>query len=212
MRERLKITLFNKTNYPDRDLRKLLRFAGRVIGVKGEVVVKVTTGAPQGGFEPGFPFLWHLTTKRIPRGDKRRGKMIGSRSGWVKMSIPRPVFKRHFTRTEAPPDALVTAWGGRYVFKSESDAALKMFASRSVHVALHEFAHVAQYREGARFDQPETPTGRRIRHGKRPIEVDAENRIYDAVSKRSRLVEKMNAFVFGMMKTLAQALEERRER
>jgi hypothetical protein len=49
-------------------------------------------------------------------------------------------------------------------------------------ICLHELAHIKDYRTNRHFKRLTTKAGKRIAHDKRPIEISAENQVYDARS------------------------------
>jgi hypothetical protein len=158
------------------------------MGVKGDVVVKVTHGHSQGFFKKGSPYLWHLSHKRIPYGNPRRMKMIGNASGWVECCIPRLHAVRGVQKSEIVGHC---PW--------------QMVSRHIVETAMHEMAHVAQHREGEdqKLIQPEWNYkrihGRRPPHRKRPIEVDAENRLYDVKQTRLKQIMATEQIIEAML-------------
>jgi len=117
------IKLYNKTRCPDEILRPLIAAAGRRIGARTDVVVKILgpTSSSQGRANGGIPFLWHLTCKR--QVGCNRKKTVWSDGGWIELHIPRkhPAF-----------DPLEQA-------------------ERFYRTCLHEWAHIRDFQQGKSF-------------------------------------------------------------
>jgi hypothetical protein len=157
-------------------MKDALTFAAQAIGVRGDVVVKVTScrhGKGSATAYRSFPYLGFL------RGVKRRegmdGKLIGEKPGFVVMSLPDRMrggetYGRKHSWTYDKLDWLDACWW-------------------FVRVALHEMAHVLQYRENryaALRSGEKTQAGRRMAHDRRPCELDADNRRNDVVDDRRK--------------------------
>jgi len=156
--------LYNHTKYPDQILKDILNFAARCAGVEGDVPVKITHCTHlRGGGEAhdNKPYLKTLKGRPTTSKDKRT---LNCPRGWVGMHLPR-------TLGVTPQASLVAAeW--------------------FVDVAIHEMAHVRQYRT-FKFYNPAyygrvTKGGRRVAHDKRPCEVDANNTVDATRENRAR--------------------------
>ena len=154
------IRLYNHTRHPDKPIKDILAFAARVIGVRGDVCVKVTRSLrprPGAYSNRAFPSLGFM------RGTKRRagrdGILIGDLPGYIVLHLPS-------SQGHSAGWLDICEW----------------FA----HCALHEMAHIRQFRENRyhllRQDEAKRSQGRRMAHDRRPCEIDAENRIYDAMT------------------------------
>jgi hypothetical protein len=154
------IKLYNKSPYDDKTLIRVLSYCSRRMKVKGDTVVKVTcnhSGGSKGMAHRGFPYLWHLSKKRI-KGD-RRTKMIGKNEGWFEISIVHPNHIKRWLKHD----------------KNYDISACESF----IRVSSHEFAHIYQFRNFETFFTERTNTGKRIAHRKREIEIDANNKVYN---------------------------------
>jgi len=154
------IRLYNHTQVGDKPLRAILTFAASRIGVTGDVAVKVVPkqlieGRFGGMAYSGFAYLSYLQDR--PRA-KWGGRMASTPIGHVEIAFP---------------------------WKQATESKLEIeTAQRFLHTALHEMSHVRDYREHVWEPTPRTAKGRRITHDKRPCELRAENRVYDALQDR----------------------------
>ena len=155
----MSIKLFNHTRYPDAPIKTVLTTAARLIGVRGDVAVKVTVSKlirPDGYAKHAVPYLWHL--QGGPK--KKNGKnshLIHTPLGYVLLSLPRGPL---------------------------SESVVMLAAEHFFDVAMHEMAHIKDFRQGTLRRDPKTKSGRRIAHKDRPCEIDADNMVYDAMQKR----------------------------
>ncbi len=170
------IKLFNHTAYDDRLLKRLLTFAARVVGVKDEVVVKVTAArkSPSGVFYRGFPFYYFLR-KRMSNIPLSWRRLVGKKSGWVCIRI-------------TSPDNIQEG----HHWRNDMSAAFCFLET-----AAHEMAHVLQHRGGLAFAERRTASGRRIAHDRRPIELDADNRADEALDRQRHRADEL-AFELAM--------------
>jgi hypothetical protein len=153
------IRLYNHTSYPDAQIKDILTFAARAVGVKGDVPVRVTRGRRlMSGAEAynSKPYRRTLTSKR---GSEDR-RILNCPRGWIRMSLPDP---EH-----------VKAWYGR------ANAALDA-AEWFTNTAIHEMSHIRDYRERREFPSA-VVRHRRIAHDKRPCEILAENRVDEVIT------------------------------
>lgn len=153
------IKLFNKTKLNSTVLKKVALFCYHKMHLRGDLVVKVTrrqsaTGSSGQAFQ-GYPYLWHLSTKRI-KNPKMRKKIVGSYCGWVEVSIA----------------------------TGENQAEIEA-AKSFLDVILHEMGHIKDFRADKAFHIERTPSGRRIKHDDREIEVSAENHVYDVQQSKN---------------------------
>ena len=174
------IRLYNRTRHPDGPIRDALAHAARAIGVRGDVVVKVTPSRRQ---FPGayvrreFPCLGFLRGVRGREG--RDGRLVGDRPGFAVLSLP--------ARSK---DWLEACWW-------------------FMRTAIHEMAHVRQIREGRYGElrlREALRTGshsRRMRHDSRPCEVDAWDQVDDAGRDKRRYLRQQDATI-----DMALAIEE----
>jgi len=151
------IRLYNHAGVDDEPIRAVLTFAASRIGVIGDVAVKVTPnqhvdGRYGGIAYSGFPYISYLQDK--PRA-KWGGRMVRTPCGHIEIAFP---------------------WKDAAASKWEIET-----AQRFLHTALHEMSHVRDYREHGWEPTQRTTNGRRIAHDKRPCELRAENRVYDAL-------------------------------
>lgn len=163
----MSVRLYNRTKHDSAILRKVLNYAARRVGVHGEVVVLVTTSRRivSGEMHQNFPYVgylkgWCYHTEEEKHRYRRR--MIGRLAGWyeIRLQAPKP-------------------WRG--------PANARYDASEFLRIAMHESAHVADFREG-RFHGPQgllsgeqrDSAGRRLAHDRRPVEISARNRTEDA--------------------------------
>jgi hypothetical protein len=162
------IKLFNKTPYDDEVLQQFLSFAHRAMGLKGTTAVKVTCNQTMhcsGEAHDGQPYLWHLKPKRVAE-SRRYTIPKGIDYGYVVLKIPHP-------------KALVPGF-------------VKDIASEVLSVALHEFAHVKDYRTNSwtyrsrQFNGTTTPSGRRVAWNKRPCEISAIDQTDEVLRKIQR--------------------------
>jgi hypothetical protein len=133
------IKLWNHTSYADEHLRALLALAGRRIGVKGDVAIKVTLShsvCSSGEAHRGVPYLGFL------RGKAYRKQLANVPFGWFAIRIGKP-----------------SAIAGR-----EIEAARDFYET-----ALHEMAHIKDFRAGTYIPTPQYGA-RRIAHDDRPCE------------------------------------------
>jgi len=170
------IRLYNHTPHPDGPIKAALTFAAQAIGVKGDVVVKVTTCRhAKGGAHAynSFPYLGFL--RGVKRREGRDAKLIGEQPGFVVMSLPDRLregetYGRKHRWIYDKLDWLDVCWW-------------------FVRTALHEMAHVFQYRERKYPALRSRETGgawRRMAHDLRPCEVDANNRKDDVLDDRRK--------------------------
>ena len=151
------IRLYNHTGIDDKPIRGVLTFAASRIGVVGDVAVKVTPnrlvdGHYSGVAQGGFPYISYLQDK--PRA-KWGGRMANTPTGYIEIALP-----------------------GKQVAESKQEIEA---GQQFLHTALHEMSHVLDYREHFYEREPRTANGRRLAHDKRPCELRAENRVYDAL-------------------------------
>ena len=155
------IYLYNHTKHPSAPIKAAVTFAARAIGVKGDVHVKVTrsrSAKPGAWAGQWFPYLGFLkgTSDRSGRNER----LMSEEPGYVVLSLP----------DKAPNDWLGASWW-------------------FMECALHEMAHILQFRShrfGALREREAMSPGRRMAHDKRPVEVDADNQVYDALQDRRR--------------------------
>jgi hypothetical protein len=172
--------LYNHTRYPDQALKDVLNFAAQVAGVKGDVPVKVTRAR---SLQPGalahqsFPYLKTLKGKPTTSIDRR---ILKCPVGWVSISLPDLDCNR-FASMRLYAGYIAARW--------------------FVNVAIHEMAHIRQYRtgqfrekreaDGASFGGKLPGKRRKMSHDRRPCEIDAENTVdavrQDAARNRRRL-------------------------
>jgi hypothetical protein len=151
--------LYNKTKIPDSVLYPLLVSAGRAVGAKTNVVVKVTQGrrAWVSGHAKSacFVYSWHLNRRRIKRGCG--GRRIATNGGYFQISVP-------------------------YVPMGQDALTL---AESFFRVALHEWVHIRDFQHGGSWRLPWSSgrNGRRPKHDKRPEELRAINAVDDAEKK-----------------------------
>jgi hypothetical protein len=177
------VRLFNHTRHPEAPIRRVLEFAARTIGVEGDVYVKVTPSQrlrPGAYAKRGFPYLGFM--RSASDRDGRNGEMLGEKSGYIVLSL--------MSRRGRKVDWLEACWW-------------------FMHTALHEMAHVLQYRENKycmlRLKEAQISGGlkRRMRHDARPVEVDAEDRVEDVKKDRRRYLRQQDLTI-----DLAMAIEE----
>jgi len=174
------IRLFNHTRHQDGPIRAVLSFAARAIGVREEVCVNVTRSrhaSPEAYADLVFPYRGFM--KGTGDREGRNGDLLGKLPGYAVLSLPNFLILRE--------DWLDTAeW--------------------FMHCALHEMAHIRQYREGSygglRRKEMEPFGRRRKRHSARPCEIDAENQEYDVIQDRRKNARRQDLVV-----ALALALE-----
>ena len=178
------IYLYNHTKHPDAPIKAAVAFAARAIGITGDVHVKVTRSQyakPGAWAGRWFPYLGFLKGTKKREGEN--GKLMGEGKGYVVLSLPKKAPCVYNPNT----DWLEACWW-------------------FVHCALHEMAHVLQYRLN-RFDaltaREALPSGRLMAHDKRPVEVDAENQVYDALQDKHKNTRAMDLAI-----DLAIAIEE----
>jgi hypothetical protein len=173
------IRLFNHTRHQDGPIKAVLSFAARAIGVKEEVCVKVTRSrhaSPEAYADLVFPYRGFMKNVKNRKG--RNGDLLGKLPGYAILSLPNSLVYEDWLDT----------------------------AEWFMHCALHEMAHIRQYREGSygRLRQREMePSGRRRkRHSARPCEIDAENQEYDVIQDRRKNARRQSLTI-----ALAAALE-----
>lgn len=155
--------LYNHTCWPDDSLKPILNWAARVAGVRDDVPVKVTHSdklRPGAVAHRNYPYRKTLIGRPTTSTDKRTLKCG---IGWVELHLPRQ--KRIGTQ-------------GLYV------------AEWFVDVAVHEMAHVYQFREHesrhtAKFWGNVGGT-KRQRHDSRPCEIHAENTVDGVRGSRAK--------------------------
>lgn len=130
------LKLLNTTVYDDKALIDVLSYAHKKIGVSGITLAKITYSRRidgSGFMIPGKPFAFQLTKKGLSPHDK--GQIIKKiHNGWVRLSLPYP--------------RIVSADDSSYI------------AEQFLQTALHEFAHVKDYREDpTKFNSPQYRTG-----------------------------------------------------
>jgi hypothetical protein len=159
------IRLYNHTKHPDGPMRDVLTYAARAIGVKGDVCVKVTRSLcprPRAYAARGFPYSGFMWGAGDCKG--RNSILLGNMPGFVVMSLPNRL-------TRPGVDWLAACW---WFMKT----------------ALHEMAHVFQFRENIFWKLEEAEkrqaSGRRQAHDRRPCEIDAENRKDNVLADRRR--------------------------
>ena len=122
--------IYNHTRYPDALLREILNFSARCAKVSGDVPVKVTYSLhlqPRCEASCSWPYRKTLTGKPTTSKDKRT---IKCPIGWIELRIPRDAM-RYQKLSNAPE-----------VYRNDSLKAAEWF----VDAAIHEMAHVAQFR------------------------------------------------------------------
>ena len=115
------VKLYNKSRCPDEILKRLIGAAGRRIGARSAVVVKVTQsqrGHQHGCAKPGVPYLWHLARKRK---GVQRYRMIDTDGGWIELQLP--IIHRAYDHLEQ--------------------------AESFYRLCLHEWGHIKEYQENA---------------------------------------------------------------
>jgi len=159
------IRLYNHTRHPDDPMRDVLTYAARAIGVKGDVCVKVTRSLrskPGAYAKRGFPYSGFM--RGVGGREGRDAILVGNTPGYAVMSMPNRL-------TRPGTDWLEACW---WFMKT----------------ALHEMAHVFQFRENIfwKLEQAETkhPSGRRMDRKRRPCEIDANNRRDEVLSDRRK--------------------------
>lgn len=158
--------LYNHTKYDDALLREIFNFAARANDIKGDVPVKLThcTTLRGGGLAHGsWPYRKTLIGKPTTSKDKRTLKCP---IGWIEMHLPRDL-----------------RWAG-----GDPDGGALTAAEWFVDVAIHEMAHIRQFRTRTLTTGLYRDHGkkRRARHDSRPCEIDADNAIYDVHENRAR--------------------------
>lgn len=154
------IRLYNHTRYNDAVIRMVLNFAVRMAGTKDDVPVKVTyswTIRGSGHAHNSYPYRKTLIGKPTTSQDKR---LLHCQPGWIELHLPRTV-------------------------EVSSNMALDA-AEWFVGVAIHEMAHIADYRSDAWMHRNDRDHygyklgQRRMAHDSRPCEIFAQN-VVDAV-------------------------------
>lgn len=138
------IKLYNKSQCPDEILRPIIAAAGRRIGARTGVVVKVLgpCRGHQGHAKHQFRvYSWHLTQKRT----KRLGRSIATDGGWIELHVPR----RH------PADNHL------------------MLAEQFYRLCLHEWGHIKDFQDGKRFGDYDKRWANRP-HERRAIRMEYE--------------------------------------
>lgn len=153
------IKLWNHTPVPDKEIRDILSHAARRIGVKGDVAVKVIPARAVNGFlgfaRSGWPYVAWMRCRPRQTYRKRNSPLVKCGRGYIEMALDcrRAVMDRQEIEV----------------------------AQRFVRTALHEMSHIRDFREGVTDDGPLNARGYRIAHDRRPCEIRAENRVYDAM-------------------------------
>jgi len=171
------IRLYNHTRYSDSLLREIFNFAARCAGVSGDVPVKINycrrrlCGA--GYAYRNYPYRKTLIGRPSTSRDKR---LLKCPVGWIEMRLP---------------CVLVDAWHkANNTSLSDPDKNALVAAEWFVDVAIHEMAHIRQFREGTKpvgyYGKRVAGGTRRDRHDSRPCEVDAENTVDAVRDNRSR--------------------------
>jgi hypothetical protein len=175
------IRLFNHTKCPDGPIKDFLAFAARVIGVKGQVCVKVNRArCPRllAHARKDFPYEGYMRGTSDRKG--RNGRLLGDLPGYIILVLPDGDGSSGWQE--------VCEWFG--------------------HCCLHEMAHIRQCREGRysklREEEARRSPGRRMAYALRPVEIDAENQVYDAMEKDRRRKRRWQKLVAA----LATAVEE----
>ena len=177
------VRLFNHTRHPDAPIRRVLAFAARAIGVRGDVYVKVTPSQrlrPGAYAKRGFPYLGFMRSSSGRRG--RNGDiLLGERPGYAVLSL---------ASGRGRTDWLEACWW-------------------FMQTALHEMAHIRQFRENKygilRLKETRMSGGlkRRMRHDARPVEVDAWDQVEQVRGDRRRYLRQQDLAI-----DLAVAIEE----
>lgn len=166
--------LYNHTQYDDALLREVFNFAARMNDIEGDVPVKLTHSRAirAGGLAHGsYPYRKTLTGKPTTSKDRRTLKCP---IGYITMSLPRKL-ERPWVKPEHSD------------YKDRDALALEA-AEWFVDVAIHEMAHIRQFRTRTATDGHRRDYGkmRRARWASRPCEIDAENAIYEVHENRAR--------------------------
>lgn len=168
-----KILLFNHTKHDDRIIRKVLAYAARRLKVPGRTAVRVN------------PCRIHRPRATAFRMWAYKGFM----KGWRNSNSKEFVGEYGFIEMRLP------AW----VYETmDAYRAAEWFVS----VALHEMGHIKDYRRGEFRRDDRLPHGRRPRHCQRPIEISAENHVYDARPKTKKEKEARERIVVSIAEML----------
>jgi len=160
------LIIYNQTPYKLEIIGNILSLAHQQVGIdKGTTVVKVTTKRSRIGCSG-------VAYKSYPRGRLRKilekyhpPKTWQSDLGWVKISF-------------SGPDAFDLR------FKDDPNFDIVYYAARQFYeVALHEFAHIKDYRMKTHITTPLTPTGKRIWWKNRPAEKFAISQVEQVLSQ-----------------------------
>lgn len=145
------IRLYNHTGLPDKPIKDICTWAARKIGLTGDMAVKVNQ-ARWGISGTAHQYWAYIDWLQSRPGRKRtRSRKTVKEFGCYEVGLP--------TR-------------GVDIIRT---------AMRFVEVALHESAHVYQYRNKIYFSSGQSASVRRPVWEKRPIEIDAENRKDDVL-------------------------------
>jgi len=177
-----KILLFNHTKHDDKIIRKVLAYAARRMKVPGRTAVKVN---PTRYLKAGATAYQGWAYKGFMKGWRNsKSKEFVGEFGFIEVGIP--------TRVSS-------------VSNAESGA--EWF----LHLAEHEMGHIKDYRQG-RFRQDDCgPGGRRPKHSKRPVEISAENHVYDARPKTKKEKEARARLVASVASMLEKTIPPTRE-
>ena len=174
------IKLYNHSKVQDEPIRKALTWAARMIGVPGDIYVKVTGNMYVKGKFAGLAFLGYPRVSYLQNKPRSKWTNVwcdwGNNIGFVEMAfgLQPSIAKRELNEA-------------RYFLE----------------LALHEFSHILDFRTGKHDDTPRNRAGRRIAHDKRPCELRADDRVYNTLeAKRNR--ERVDELVLN----LALAIEE----
>lgn len=187
------IKLFNKSSYDSTALKALLKYAEKRMQIRGTTAVKITEGKktvePHGHAFRGFPYMWHLTTLRLKNPERRTSIPRGLNSGWVTIVLP-------------AVKELVSM-----VRQGKEDIA-RQVAEKLLDTAKHEFGHIKDFRSGTHFVTKRNRAGRRQRWGKRPVEISAQNHVFDRQERTANEKRRREAVVFVFAAYLSELLKK----
>lgn len=189
------IKLFNHTEYPDELLKKILHYTETRIGVKGTTAVKVVEHRNRvccsGLASPVFPYLGWLKSKRwtSKQANKKGAKKYVGDFGCITLRLPKPKNILFFNNLDS--------------IKKED------IAGDIVTVALHEMGHIKDFREYKIFFKEITPSGRRVAHDKRAVEISADNQVYDARPRTQSQKDKYEALIAEIVTAIEKVGEEK---
>lgn len=152
------LKLYNCTSVPNEAIQAVLQIAKRLAGVKGNVIVKIDSRRGGGGYAMEATSVQRrFLINGRKKSASRNVRRVATDGGYTVITFARNTHEGGI-------------WAARAFFET----------------AIHEFAHIRDFQNGAAFVHYAPGSRKQLPHRKRVHEIRAENAVYDAKARLGR--------------------------